>query len=124
MPSIKNNWVVNILIGALLVIGGLAVLSSLVFATAFSILLIGWMLVFAGIAQFIYAFFERRNRWSNALLGILYAIMGVLILSNPVMSLATLTLLLAALLMAGGISRVFAAGFGEIRGNIGLNMLS
>jgi uncharacterized membrane protein HdeD (DUF308 family) len=66
---------------------------------------IGWLLVFSGVAHFVFGWHTRRAggfAW-ELLLSVLYALAGVYLLFNPVAGLASLTLALAIYLFAEGV---------------------
>lgn len=109
-PSSGWGWYLffGIIIG---LIGALA-LGSVVATTYFTTMLLGWLFLIAGVVWFFSIFFSSENRLSNAFLGILYAIVGLAILFNPGISLATLTLFLAIAWTVSGLVRVIAGLFG------------
>jgi uncharacterized membrane protein HdeD (DUF308 family) len=66
---------------------------------------VAWLLLFSGVAHLVYGWHTRHNggmvlEW---LVGILYAGIGLYMLVNPVLGLASLTLALAAYLLLEGI---------------------
>ncbi len=66
---------------------------------------VGWLLVFSGVAHFVFAWHTRGTGgfvW-ELLLGAIYAVAGAYLLFNPVAGLASLTLALAIYLFAEGI---------------------
>lgn len=68
-------------------------------------LLVAWLLVFSGAAHLVFAWHTRTAGgvvW-ELLLGILYIFVGVYLLLRPVAGLASLTLALAAYLLAKGV---------------------
>jgi len=95
---------------ALIVIGTIA-MSSAVVMTIVSVLFLGWLLIFGGLFEVIHGF--ARRRWSgffvNLLGGVLYAVAGIAIVSNPHVAAITLTLLIAMILIAAGAFRLFIA---------------
>jgi uncharacterized membrane protein HdeD (DUF308 family) len=68
-------------------------------------LFIAWIIVFTGVVHIIYAF-AARNAGSflwRTLIGVAYILGGVYLLKNPSIALASLTLLVAAILIAEGV---------------------
>jgi len=68
-------------------------------------LFIAWIIVFTGVVHIIYAFAARSAGsflW-RTLIGIAYIFGGVYLLKNPSIALASLTLLVAAILIAEGV---------------------
>jgi uncharacterized membrane protein HdeD (DUF308 family) len=89
------------------VLGVLAILAPLVTGVALSILL-GALLVVGGLVHVAHAF--RAGGWTGSLwqvaLGVLYTVAGISLLANPVVGLATLTLLLIVYFAIEGIVEV------------------
>ena len=79
--------------------------------TLVAMLIFGWLLLFGGILTIVHAFFRRR--WGGFFLelfsGILYAIIGLLVVSNPAACAIGATLAIAVLLVVGGILRIITA---------------
>src|SRR6202451_3659619 len=90
-----------VMIGA----GILAIAMPLEAGLAVNIFL-AWMLLFAAVAHFVFAWFTRRTGsvLLKVLLGVLYFCVAIYLLDHPARGLATLTLALAFyLLIAGGV---------------------
>jgi uncharacterized membrane protein HdeD (DUF308 family) len=98
-----STW--SIVWGILLIIFGmLAVVLPFVAAIAFSIA-IGWLLILAGLVHIVVAFHSHRAGrlvW-RLLVGVAYAFIGVYLLFHPLLGVASLTLVLAALFVVEGI---------------------
>ncbi len=98
-----STW--SIVWGILLIIFGvLAVALPFVAAIAFSIA-IAWLLILAGIVHSVVAFHSHRAGrlvW-RLLVGVAYAFIGVYLLFHPLLGIASLTLVLAALFLVEGI---------------------
>jgi uncharacterized membrane protein HdeD (DUF308 family) len=94
----------SIVVSILLIIAGvLAILLPQIAGLAVNVM-VGWLLVFSGVAHFIFAWSARKGGglfW-GILLGILYCFVGAYILLNPIVGLASLTLALAFYLFAEG----------------------
>ena len=94
----KKNWLWFFALGVLLVILGIGVAGSAYYATLFSVFLLGFFLLGAGIVQFIQAFLARQ--WSgfflSLLLGTLYLITGFLCITKPSAAAISITLWIAA----------------------------
>jgi uncharacterized membrane protein HdeD (DUF308 family) len=109
--ALRGNWFWFVLLGVLLIFVGFAALSAVEVASLATALFLGALLVVGGISETVGAFWCRR--WSGffiLLLGGLFSvIVGILFLARPVPALVALTLLLACLLMVGGIFRIVAA---------------
>jgi Short repeat of unknown function (DUF308) len=80
-------------------------------ATVASVLVVGIMMIVAGVAEVINAF--QIKSWGKflfwALLGVLYIVAGFVTFDNPLFAAVLLTLLLGASLVASGIMRIFLA---------------
>jgi uncharacterized membrane protein HdeD (DUF308 family) len=94
----------------LIVLGGLAVLLPLAAALAINLLL-GILLLASGVAMGVQAFRSMgpARFWWHFGLAVLYALMGLLLLLDPLQGVVTLTLLLAALLLFEGIVKIALA---------------
>jgi len=71
-------------------------------------LLVGWLLIFGGISHFVAAFEGggARRVLFEILAGVLFVIGGYYMVTHPVLALSTLTLLLAALILAAGVCEI------------------
>jgi uncharacterized membrane protein HdeD (DUF308 family) len=105
----KWGWVVAL--GVIYLIAGFIALGSVVMATVASVLVVGVMMIIAGIAEVTSAF--RLKSWGRfllwSLLGLLYIVAGFVTFENPLLAAALLTLMLGALLVASGIVRIILA---------------
>ena len=106
----RTGW--DIVLGALLVIGGIIILANAAIATKVSILFLGWMLLIVGIIGLISALFNigKGAFWPSAITGALLTVLGLMFLRNTEATAFTLTLLMGALFLMTGIARLFAAG--------------
>ena len=98
-------------VGVLLVILGLIAIARPVYATIASTLVFGWLFIFAGIAQIVYAFGSRgagQVIW-KVLLGVLYLGAGIIVLSNVLSGAIALTLILGITIFVQGAIQVFLA---------------
>jgi uncharacterized membrane protein HdeD (DUF308 family) len=105
----KCGWIIAL--GVIYIVLGLIALGSVVMATAASVLVVGIMMVIAGVAEVINAF--QIKTWGKflfwLLLGALYVVAGFVTFQNPLLAAAILTLMLGAALVASGIMRIFLA---------------
>jgi uncharacterized membrane protein HdeD (DUF308 family) len=105
----KWGWIVAL--GAVYLIVGFIALGSVVMATVASVLVVGVMMIIAGVAEVFSAF--QVKSWGKflfwALLGVLYIIAGFVTFENPLLAAALLTLILGASLVASGIMRIILA---------------
>jgi uncharacterized membrane protein HdeD (DUF308 family) len=111
LEAIRANWVWFLALGiTLIIIGTIAVgmpfVASLATAVTF-----GALLLVGGIAQLAGAFWTRD--WSgfflNLLMGVLYVVLGLFFVRDPGDALLAMTLLLACMLMVGGLFRIIGS---------------
>jgi uncharacterized membrane protein HdeD (DUF308 family) len=105
----KWGWIVAL--GVVYLIAGFIALGSVLMATVASVLVVGVMMIIAGVVEVFSAF--QIKSWGKfmlwALLGVLYIIAGFVTFENPLLAAAVLTLILGASLVASGIMRIFLA---------------
>jgi uncharacterized membrane protein HdeD (DUF308 family) len=114
----RERTAFSFLLGALLVVIGLVILAHAATATEVSIRFLGWMLVLSGIAGLAAAVFGMRSggAWSAAVGGGGCFVAGLMCLRHVDLAAVTLTLIIGAVLLLGGIVRlVFAAADDENR---------
>ena len=115
LPSeaeLRNRWKWFVGFGVVLVILGAIALWNVVDATLVTTIFIGWLLVLGGIVQIIGAFATSGSmglRVLMAVVGILYAIVGLNIVADPLQGAVSLTIVIAIVLIVEGIIRLFAA---------------
>lgn len=108
---LRAKWGWILALGIVYVLAGFVALGSVVMATVASVLIVGVMMIVAGIAEIINAF--QLKGWGRflvwLLLGALYIVAGFITFENPLFAAAILTLLLGASLVASGIVRIILA---------------
>ncbi len=111
MAPLRAKWGWILALGIVYVIAGFVALGSVVMATVASVLIVGVMMIVAGVAEIINAF--QCKGWGRfliwVLLGALYIVAGFITFENPLFAAAILTLLLGASLVASGIMRIILA---------------
>lgn len=111
LSALRKNWLWFVVLGVGLILLGLVALGSMMIATLATALAIGALLIIGGVAEVLGAFWTRG--WSGFFLhllsGVLSLVVGVLFLRAPLEAVFALTLLLACLLMVGGIFKIIAA---------------
>ena len=110
-PEMIHNWGWLFAFGiALVVIGVAAVIRSFA-ATVASMVVFGWMLLFAGVVEFINAFMV--GHWSgfflHLLASILFVVTGFLLLIRPTISAEVATLVMSMFFLTGGLFEFVAA---------------
>lgn len=103
----------------LIILGIIAILMPVV-ATIISVSVFGWVFLFAGIVRIIKSFQSKpiRGFWLSLLLGILYIIAGIILLSNVLAGALTLTLVLATIFIVEGIFEIIACFKARTGGNL------
>ncbi|MDE5455151.1 HdeD family acid-resistance protein [Bradyrhizobium sp. CSA112] len=105
----KWGWIVAL--GVVYLIAGFIALGSVAMATFVSVLVVGVMMIVAGVAEVFGAF--QIKSWGKfllwALLGVLYIIAGFVTFQNPLLAAVLLTLVLGASLLVSGIMRIVLA---------------
>jgi uncharacterized membrane protein HdeD (DUF308 family) len=106
-----HHWWWFALLGIVLVAGGTFMLGNLAAATVVSTIFIGAAFLVMGGFQIVKAF--QTKEWSGALLtaalGVLYALAGGVLWSNHLAGAVSLTFLIAAMLVASGLVRLWLA---------------
>ncbi|MBA2369221.1 MAG: DUF308 domain-containing protein [Candidatus Protochlamydia sp.] len=107
----RQNWGTFFALGILLVVLGTITVILNVFTTFISILFLGILLIISGAAQIAQSFLARK--WSglfqSLLMGILCIIVGFFCVAKPDVTAASLTLLISALLLVGGLFRMISS---------------
>jgi uncharacterized membrane protein HdeD (DUF308 family) len=104
LHEVRDNWWAFLLLGlALVVIGSICIIQPFVASVA-SVVLLGFLLLAAGIAQIVSSFWA--GKWSGMLLhllvGVLYVIVGFMIIDAPMENTLLLTKILAIFLIVVG----------------------
>ena len=110
-------WGWQIGLGTLLTIMGFAALSAPVLMSASAAALMGWFLVFSGIAQLIVVFLDRNesNLAINAMLAVIYFVFGIILINSPLWaSVVSITMFMAIFFLIDGIFK-FILSF-QLRG--------
>jgi len=96
----------SIFVSVIMIIAGLLAIALPLEAGIAVNLFLAWMLIFAAIAHFVFAWYTRRTGsvLLKVLLGVLYLAVAVYLLDHPARGLATLTLALAFYLLIEGVT--------------------
>jgi uncharacterized membrane protein HdeD (DUF308 family) len=101
-----TTW--SIVLSVLIMIAGfIAIAVPYIAGIAFT-LVVGWMLIFAGVLHIVFAFRAERTRMAlwQVLLGIVYGFIGYYVLAHPVAGLAGLTFAIAVFLVVAAVIEV------------------
>jgi len=109
--ELGGHWKWFLVLGFfMIVVGILAVLNS-VAVTVFSMIFLGWIMIFAGFGETVHAFWKKN--WGGVFLhlgvGVLYLVVGFMVLTNPEASAVTLSLIMALFFIVTGIFRFGSA---------------
>jgi uncharacterized membrane protein HdeD (DUF308 family) len=108
---VRRNWGWFMALGIVQIVLGSIALGEVVLVTLASAVIFGWLLIIGGISSIVHAFVERK--WGgfiiDLLTGLLYAVVGFMMVTNPGETAVTLTLIIAMFLMIGGVSRIVEA---------------
>jgi uncharacterized membrane protein HdeD (DUF308 family) len=110
--AVRGRWKWFFGFGVAFVILGLLALFNAVDATLITSVILGVILLVAGVGQLIAAFASSGSATSRvlgAILGLLYLFVGANIVAEPLKGVVLLTVVIALWLMVGGVIRLVAA---------------
>ena len=105
----RSTW--SILMGILTAVLGVFLIAYPLATAAITTVLLGWVLIFVGIAQFVFALHSQTvgNFFLKVLLGVLYGIIGIVLAFFPLSGVAALTVFIGTLLLVYGVVAIVAA---------------
>jgi len=111
LHPLRDQWWCFLLLGiALVVLGTICIIDPLVPSLA-SVVVLGFLLMAAGIAQIVSAFWA--GKWSGMLfhlmIGVLYSVVGYMIVDAPVINMVMITKFIAIFLIVSGVFRIVSA---------------
>jgi uncharacterized membrane protein HdeD (DUF308 family) len=114
---LRRNWGWIVALGVIQIIIGVIGLGAAVTMTVFSVLLFGSLLLVAGVLSAIHAFMEKQwaGFFCDLMTGVLYIVVGAVVVENPLRAAESLTLLVALFLMMGGMFRIVASIAGQFQ---------
>ncbi len=114
LEAVHKHWWAFLLLGiTMVVLGTLAIADPWItaFAGVAAVLILGFTLIAAGITQVISSFWA--GNWSGMLLhmliGVLYIVVGYMIIDQPDVSMVVLTKFIAIFLIVSGVFRIVAS---------------
>jgi uncharacterized membrane protein HdeD (DUF308 family) len=117
LEPVRRNWGWFVALGIAEIILGMIAIGSSVAATIVSVIFFGWLLIIGGVLSVAHSFWEKQ--WSGFFLdlvvGLLYIVVGFMMVGNPAAAAISLTLLIALFLFMGGIFRIVAALTGHFQ---------
>ncbi len=116
--SLREIWVFLIGMGVALMILGAAAIGSSFVTTMATVLLFGFVLLFGAVFQIVTALWGRHWRGFSLhlLSGVLYLVVGLVMIDNPAEAAIGLTVLVAAGLLAGGGIRITLSALDQFEG--------
>jgi uncharacterized membrane protein HdeD (DUF308 family) len=98
----------SIFVSVMMIVAGILAIALPYEAGLAANIFVAWMLIFAAVAHFVFAWYTRRTGsvLLKVLLGILYLCVAVYLLDHPARGLATLTLALAFYLLIEGVFEI------------------
>lgn len=104
-------WVMWMIFGILLMVGGFFLLSAPVIASVASVFVFGTLLLAAGFVHVITAFLDKNSNhlWLHLVIAAVTIVIGFLMLFSPGITLAALTLLIAAFFLSSGLFRIIGS---------------
>jgi uncharacterized membrane protein HdeD (DUF308 family) len=107
----SSSWGWKLVAGVLCLIAGVAIISdplwSTTLASTWLVILVGFLAVFQGVAGLIVA--VQGGGWGMGALSVLGIFFGLFLVINPLIGVATLTLVLAIFMLIGGLGAVVQA---------------
>ena len=107
----SSSWGWKLVAGILCLIAGFAVLGNPLWSTTVAstwlVILVGFLAMLQGVAGLIVAF--QGGSWGMGALSVLGILFGLFLAINPLIGVATLTLVLAIFMLIGGVGAVFQA---------------
>ena len=111
IEDLQRLWKWFLALGIALVLLGMIALGASVVVTLASVLFFGILFIISGVFQAVQAFRTRHSKgfFLHLLAGVLDLVVGLLLVTHPAVGALTLTLLLAAFFLVGGLFRIVAA---------------
>lgn len=108
LRSLERNWGWFLALGVAEIILGAFAIGASTLVTMVSMAVFGWLLVIGGVLSVVHAFWQKQ--WSgffiDMVVGLLYTVAGLMVVSNPGLTAMMLTLLIAVLLVMAGAFRI------------------
>jgi uncharacterized membrane protein HdeD (DUF308 family) len=109
--DIKKHSTWSILMGILTAVLGVFLILYPLATAAITTVLLGWVLIFVGIAEFVFALHSQTvgKFFLKVLLGVLYGVAGIVLAFFPLAGVAALTVILGVLLFAYAVTAIATA---------------
>jgi len=110
LKALQPDWIWFFVLGVALMSLGVLAIASAFFVSVLTVVMFGVLLLVGGIGLVVSSFWT--GKWSGFLLhllqGLLYLIVGILIIDTPVQSTMALSLMMAVFFMVAGVFRIIA----------------
>jgi uncharacterized membrane protein HdeD (DUF308 family) len=122
LQHLREHWVLMLILGiGLAVLGTIAIgfgIASAFITTLATVAFIGTLLLIGGVIELVNAITGRswRGFFVHLLVGIIYAVVGLLMMNQPIGAAVGLTLMLAAAFIVGGCMRIVVAAMERFHG--------
>jgi uncharacterized membrane protein HdeD (DUF308 family) len=117
-PEMIHHWGWFLAFGIILLALGIAAIVRSATTTMASMVVVGWLLIFAGVFEFVAAFMV--GNWAgfflHLLIAILCAIVGIMMLRRPVMSAEAWTLVMSIFFLVGGLYELISSLYYHLPG--------
>ena len=111
LQALHQQWWCFLLLGVSLVVMGTICIAEPLIGSIASVLLLGFLVLAGGITQIVSSFWA--GKWTgmlfHILIGVLYCVVGYMIIDQPGISLAVLTKFIAIFLIVAGVFRIVSA---------------
>lgn len=111
--ELRKNWVWFLAWGIALIVFGVIAISISAFTTLAVVITIGILIIISGIVFIIDAFKFWWRKWNGffpvLIISLLYLVVGIMLLTHPVLGAMSLTLLLASFYIILGIFRIISS---------------
>jgi uncharacterized membrane protein HdeD (DUF308 family) len=111
LDQVRHSWGWFVALGVALVVLGIVCITGEVATTLISVIVLGWLLLLSGVMALVHAF--RTRTWTGFFLYLLSAVLrvfvGYTLVRYPLIGALSLTLILAALFIVGGVFRAIGA---------------
>jgi uncharacterized membrane protein HdeD (DUF308 family) len=111
LETLRRYSLLMLVVGILLILVGVVAMSSWFMATYVTVIVVGSFFLVGGLIEVVNSFWAHswRGFWMHVLAGILYMVLGLLMVGQPGATAAIFTLMLAAAFLVGGLFRIVTA---------------
>jgi uncharacterized membrane protein HdeD (DUF308 family) len=108
IDDVKKHWSCFLALGVVMALLGCAAISFSLFVTMLSVVVVGVLLLAAGLVSIVHGFgaCQWKGVFLSMLLGVLYVVTGFLCITNPAASAVSVTLLIGAFCLVVGLFRM------------------